>query len=417
MIAIYTFFLFLYRCILQIASFVVPKAKRLLVGQKQSDEALRHWLRGLNEQREIIWMHCASLGEFEQGRPVLEAIRQNYPDRQILLSFYSPSGFEVRKNTPLADLVVYLPPDYPGKMRQWVDLINPTLFIVVKYELWPNLFLALKDKEVCVFLISGIFREGHRYFGWASFFWKPVLQVVQHYYVQNELSKTLLHRIGIDQVTVSGDTRYDRVAAVAQQPKVDERYLEWQGDLPVVVLGSSYPEEESVMSALRSEWKGRYKWIVAPHHIDEDRIQSLLLEWEEEIVLASDIKAGKYADPRKSVLLLNTMGELGGVYSMGRLAIVGGGWGKGIHNTLEPAAHGLAVLWGPADGHFDEAKALIAAGAGRRCETLEALKKATTALLEDPKRMLEMGQSAQNHVLSNTGATAVFMEAVQRFLR
>ena len=171
MIAIYTCLLFLYRCLLQLASIIVPKAKLLLEGQRQSDTALSQWLGSLEEQREIIWMHCASLGEFEQGRPVLEALRKNFPKHHLLLSFYSPSGFEVRKNTPLADLVVYLPPDYPNKMKQWVQWIDPKLFIVVKYELWPNLFLALKEREVCVYLISGIFREGHRYFGWASFFW------------------------------------------------------------------------------------------------------------------------------------------------------------------------------------------------------------------------------------------------------
>ncbi len=416
MIAIYTCLLFLYRCLLQLASIIVPKAKLLLEGQRQSDTALSQWLGSLEEQREIIWMHCASLGEFEQGRPVLEALRKNFPKHHLLLSFYSPSGFEVRKNTPLADLVVYLPPDYPNKMKQWVQWIDPKLFIVVKYELWPNLFLALKEREVCVYLISGIFREGHRYFGWASFFWKPVLQAVRHYFVQNERSKTLLNRVGITQVTVNGDTRYDRVAAIAQQPQVDERYREWKGELPVVILGSSYSEEESVMTALRSEWKGKCKWIVAPHHIDDDRIQSLLLEWEEDVVLASDIKAGKYIDPRKSVLLLNTMGELGGVYALGSLAIVGGGWGKGIHNTLEPAAHGLGVLWGAADDHFDEAKALVAAGAGIRCETLDMMRKEILELLGDSSRMSQMGQHAQNHVLSNTGATAVLIEEMREVL-
>lgn len=417
MIRLYTFVFFIYRCLLRSAALFVPKAKLLISGQKASEINLNQWLKGLGANRKIVWMHCASLGEFEQGRPVLEAIQRDYPEVKILLSFYSPSGFEVRKDTPLADLVVYLPPDYPAKMRQWVQMVKPALFIVVKYELWPHLFRSLQANQVPVYLLSGIFKSGHRYFGWASVFWKPILKAVTHYFVQNELSKTLLAGLGISSVTVSGDTRYDRVVAIAKAPQVDERYKEWKASMPLIILGSSYPEEESVLASLRSEWKGKYKLVIAPHNIDEDRVDQLLLEWEDEMVLASEIKLGKYADPRKSVLLLNTMGELGGIYSMGDMAVVGGGWGRGIHNTLEPAAHGLAVLWGPADQGFDEAKALVLAQAGCRLETLDALKQELVSLWQDPEGIREMGQRAQQHVFSNTGATAVFMEKMRQVLK
>jgi 3-deoxy-D-manno-octulosonic-acid transferase len=336
---------------------------------------------------------------------------------QIVLTFYSPSGYEVRKNTPLADLVMYLGPDKPHVMSKWVSALKPSLFITVKYEVWPNLFLALYREKVPIYMLSAIFRKNHRYFGRFSHFWIPILQKVTHFYVQNELSATMLKKSGIDQVSVIGDTRYDRVISIARQAQIAEEYKQWIGNKPVLIIGSSYAAEESVFRTTKRMWRDRYKLIIAPHHIDEDNIQQILLEWAGDISLATELKTSRAIDITRPVLLLNTMGELGSVYSQGILAVIGGGWGKGIHNTLEPAAHGLAVVWGPEDGKFDEAGALLKAGGAKRFKSPNEMRKWLMEILERPDDLKKMGQIAREHVVSQVGATNRFIEMIAEQLR
>ena len=410
MMSLYTFLLYLYRALLKGATLFVPKAQLLWEGQKRSQKDLDQWLSTLPSKRNLIWMHCASLGEFEQGRPVLERIQQEYPSVFILLSFYSPSGFEVRKSTPLAHQVVYLTPDFPANVNAWVSKIAPDFFITVKYEVWPNLFYALNRAGVPIFMLSAIFRKDHRYFGWMSFFWRPVLRNVSHFFVQNTISGEMLDRMGITSHTLIGDTRYDRVFALSKNTVLPEVYEHWIGDTPVIILGSSYSTEESIVKFIWNDWKGRFKLIIAPHHIDDENISRIMMEWEGDIFLATDLKGNKSIDMRKGVMLLNTMGELGGLYSKGILAVVGGGWEGGIHNTLEPAAHGLAVVWGPKDHGFEEAKRLSDEGGGNRFGAPQQLKDWLSVHLGDHAVLRKMGQSAQRHVQSNTGATEQFMK-------
>jgi len=417
MITLYTALLHVYRFLLRVASLFVPKAKLLLEGQRRSEEELNQWLTTLPRERKLVWMHCASLGEFEQGRPVLERIQQEYPSMLILLSFYSPSGYEVRKSTPLAHQVVYLTPDFPKNVRAWVGKIAPDFFITVKYEVWPNLFSALNRAVVPIFMLSAIFRKDHRYFGGMSFFWKPVLRNVSHFFVQNVTSCEMLDGLGINAHTLIGDTRYDRVFALSQNTALPEVYEHWIGHTPVLILGSSYSMEESIVKFIWNDWKGRFKLIIAPHHIDEDNIARIMMEWEGDIFLATDLKANKSIDMRKSVMLLNTMGELGGLYSKGTLAVVGGGWEGGIHNTLEPAAHGLAVLWGPRDQTFEEAKSLSSTGGGKRFSSPQELKDWLSIYLGEHDTLKKMGQLAQQEVKNNVGATERFMMYLRPFLQ
>lgn len=414
---LYNCLFFIYHCLLRGASYVVPRAKQLIEGQQWSEKEIARWVTQRKMGQKLVWMHCASLGEFEQGRPVLEKLRSDFSEVLILLSFYSPSGFEVRKNTPLADLVVYLGPDKPKTMEHWVGLVSPTLFITVKYEVWPNLFTELEKQRVPIYLLSAIFRAQHRYFGRFRRFWTPILSKVTLFFVQNEHSKQLLNSVGIDQVMVIGDTRYDRVHTIAQNNKVLEEYEQWIGKKPVIILGSSYTVEESILRAIKREWRDHYKLIIAPHHIDEDNVQQILLEWSGDISLASELKTSRAIDVTRPVLLLNTMGELGSLYAKGSLAIIGGGWGKGIHNTLEPAAHGLAVIWGPKDDKFEEASKLVESGGGMRFSRPVEMQRWLLRVLQSPDELKTMGNRARNHVRLHLGATDHFMEVVSKKLR
>jgi 3-deoxy-D-manno-octulosonic-acid transferase len=417
MMGLYTLGLGCYRILLRLAALFVPKAQLLITGQRKSELKLKERKQVLHSSSQRIWMHCASLGEFEQGRPVLEKLKKDYPAVFIVLTFYSPSGFEIRKDTPLADLVLYLPPDYPSITRQWVKEIAPTVFISVKYEIWPNLFRSLKKEHVPILMLSAIFREDHRYFGMFSFFWKPILHCVSYFGVQNQTSLDRLTAMGVARAERIGDTRYDRVWSLAQQAKVAEEYVHWLLGRKALIIGSSYEREERVMWATRAHWQKDFVLIIAPHHIDERNVDRLKKMWGQEMVLATELKTSNSCGEGKSVLLLNTMGELGGLYSLGTLALVGGGWGKGIHNTLEPAAHGLAVIWGPEDQNFDEARGLIAAGGGARFQTEDDMSEWIIRHLEEAEYWKKMGQNARNHVIGSIGATDRFMEVLKSFLK
>jgi 3-deoxy-D-manno-octulosonic-acid transferase len=391
-----------YQILLGLASLFSLKAAQLFKGQLQSVAMMKEW-RVQNPDAQVFWIHAASLGEFEQGRPVIEEFKARYPTAKVVLTFYSPSGYEVRKNYSGADLILYLPVDTSRAMSSFIKAMRPSTVAIVKYEVWPNMLRILQGRGIPIVLFSAIFRPKHRFFsGLLKGYWKGVLQRIEFIHVQNESSGLLLSGIGIDQWTVSGDTRYDRVWKVAQEAVLKTEFANWKGKSRVVVLGSSYEEEETMIQSLVLKYND-VKWVIAPHHIEEHRIASIEQRFLGETVRATEmLQTGKGLEKR--VLILNTMGDLGGLYRLGEMAVVGGGWGKGIHNILEPAAHGCAVLWGPNDGRFMEAELMAEHGGGSRVEDMEQAKRQLEDWIEHTEKGEEVGKNARDLVRRGAGA-------------
>jgi 3-deoxy-D-manno-octulosonic-acid transferase len=399
-----------YQILLGLASLFSLKAAQLFKGQLQSIALMKEW-RAQNSEAKVFWMHAASLGEFEQGRPVIEEFKARYPTAKVVLTFYSPSGYEVRKNYHGADLILYLPVDTSISMSRFIQAMRPSTVVIVKYEVWPNMLRILQGRGIPIVLFSAIFRPKHRFFsGVLKGYWKSVLHRIGYFHLQDEASAQLLSGVGIDQWTVSGDTRYDRVWKVAQEAVLKTEFANWKGDSRVVVLGSSYEEEETMIESLVFKYNN-VKWVIAPHHIDEQRIASIEQRFSGETVRATEmLQTGVGLDKR--VLILNTMGDLGGLYRLGEMAVVGGGWGKGIHNILEPAAHGCAVLWGPNDGRFMEAKLMVEQGGGARVEEIEHAKKQLEDWIEHAEKGEEVGKNARELVRRGAGATDKVLKTI-----
>jgi 3-deoxy-D-manno-octulosonic-acid transferase len=400
-----------YQMLLGLASMFSVKAAQLFKGQLQSIALMKEW-RMQNPDAKVFWIHAASLGEFEQGRPVIEEFKERYPTAKVVLTFYSPSGYEVRKNYSGADLILYLPVDTTKAMYRFIKAMRPSIVAIVKYEVWPNMLRILQESGIPVILFSAIFRPQHRFFsGLLKGYWKGVLQRIEFIHVQDEASGLLLSGIGIDQWTVSGDTRYDRVWKVAQEAVLKIEFANWKGKSRVVVLGSSYEEEETMIEFLVLKYND-VKWVIAPHHIDEHRIASIEQRFLGETVRATEmLQTGVGLDKR--VLILNTMGDLGGLYRLGEMAVVGGGWGKGIHNILEPAAHGCAVLWGPNDGRFMEAKLMAEHGGGSRVEDMGKAKQQLEDWIGQAMQVEELGRNARDLVKAGTGATDKVLKTIE----
>lgn len=341
----------LYRAIVGLAASIGgnQKAKLWIEGRKEVWEGLSGALAG---DRPVIWMHAASLGEFEQGRPVLEALRQQYPGYRILLTFFSPSGYEVRKDYKGADHVCYLPLDTASNARRFLDIVRPSLAVFVKYEFWYHFLTGLFTRKTPVLLVSGIFRQGQAFFRPYGSMFRSLLQGMTHIFVQNEVSGILLQNIGIQQFTRSGDTRFDRVWALQQQPVSLPSIAQFITGAKVLVAGSTWPVDEAMLAAWWKASRQDYQLIIAPHETGEDRLAGIEALFPE-AVRYSALKPGK-------VLIIDNVGMLSALYRYGRVAYVGGGFGKeGIHNLLEPATYGRPVLIGPVFHQFHEAVQLV----------------------------------------------------------
>lgn len=373
-----------------------------------SDKA-RLWLRGRRNHipalpetsSRTVWMHCASLGEFEQGRPVLEAIRKKNPDTRIVLTFFSPSGYEVRKNYPGADYVFYLPADLPGNALRFFDAVKPDLGIIVKYEFWQGYLHGAKAKNIPLYLISGIFREDMPFFRFYGTFFRRGLAAFRHFFVQDEDSKKLLYRIGFQNVTVCGDTRLDRVREAAAAPAEIPEIAAFKGNNLLWVCGSTWPaDDEKIFGALKRT-ANRPKTLLVPHDINPDSLRRLRTRNPElRISLFSE-----GLKPDADVLVLDTMGMLMRAYAYADFAYVGGGFGRAVHNTMEPAAYGIPTAFGPRHEKFREIAGLLTCGGGI-CLTSDAdfdafLKRMVT----EPEAREKMGDACRRYVEENAGAT------------
>jgi len=332
---IYNIGIYLYVLAIRIASVFNEKAKLWVTGRRNLFQSLSVWRK--ENEGDLIWIHCASLGEFEQGRPIIEAIKKEKSSTKIVLTFFSPSGYEIRKKYAFADYVCYLPSDTPRNARKFIEVLRPKAALIVKYEYWANFFFACKKLEVPLIIISGILRKEQRFFGLFSSFWKRVLNCVTHFFVQNEETQNLLSGIGFRNITVSGDSRFDRVIEIANNAKPLEDIALFKGNFFCVIAGSSWPQEEEILHRWLERWKTvNIKLIIVPHEISAGHISSI------EKLFSSSVKWSERKTKDISisnVLIVDTIGLLSSIYRYADVAVIGGGFGKGIHNWEGNSQH------------------------------------------------------------------------------
>ena len=419
---IYNLIIYLYLLGVAIYSRFNEKVRKMWRGEREAFRILRE---KVDPNAKYVWFHAASLGEFEQGRPLMEQLRRDHPEYKILLTFFSPSGYEVRKNYEGADIICYLPLDTPVNAIRFLRLVRPVMAFFIKYEFWYNYLHILKHRGVPVYSVSSIFRPEQVFFKWYGRQYRRVLNCFTHFFVQNEQSKDLLTKIGITDVTVVGDTRFDRVLQIkeaAKQLPVVEAFLEVRGekrevrDCPkVFVAGSSWQSDEEIFIKYFNEHRD-WKLIIAPHVIGEDHLKQIekLLEGRKVIrYTAAEKSLTSSLSPLSSydVLIIDCFGLLSSIYHYGDVAYVGGGFGVGIHNTLEAAVWDVPVFFGPNNQKFQEAQGLKKNG-GFEIRNYETFADQMDRLAADPTYLKTQGQKAGQFVQSLAGATEEVLAAI-----
>ena len=379
------------------------------------------WIKGRQQQKlarfnSSIWFHFASLGEFEQGRPILEAMREQYSEKSIVVTFFSPSGYEIRKNTPLADAVYYLPLDTSNNARDFIDTIKPDMAIFTKYEYWYHYFNELHRRNIPLYVVSGIFRPGQVFFKWYGGLHRKMLSFVTHFFLQDESSEQLLNKLGLANITVSGDTRFDRVWANAQNPKEIAGVSEFKNGQKLFIAGSTWPEDEKLLATLPTLYPD-WKFIFAPHEIGEEKINNLINLLPKDSVLKysqlKDIQSDLISHiSHLTSLVIDNIGMLSSLYAYGDIAYIGGGFGAGIHNTLEAAAFGLPVIFGPHYLKFNEARELIALKAGFSIGDETQLKGIVDTLIMDEAFYSTTRKKIYNYVQEHIGATKMIIDHI-----
>ncbi len=389
------------------------KAKLFVQGRKAIFKTISEGFTP-NPSAKRIWFHCASLGEFEQGRPIIEKIKSTFPESAIFLTFFSPSGYEVRKHYALADFVSYLPLDSPGNANKFLDIVKPDLAFFIKYEFWHYYLAEMKRRNIPVLSVSAIFRTDQLFFKPYGSFHRQMLRCFDHIFVQNQVSKELLEGIGITQVSLSGDTRFDRVAQLANQRKDIPLAAKFQNGQPTMVIGSSWQDDMKVLMSFINRNPYNLKYIIAPHEISEENIQA--------IMTATSLSCIRYSQAdlseihRYDILIIDNIGLLSSLYAYGDYAYVGGAFGKGLHNILEAATYGVPILFGNKSyGKFQEAKDLIALGGAFAIQNQDELNKVFQTLSSFSARTAA-GQTNKTYVESNTGATDKIMAYCQPIL-
>ena len=404
---LYNIGIILYAKSIALAARWYPKARLWSEGRKDLFERMAE---AIKPEDRVVWVHSSSLGEFEQGRPVIEKIRVRYPDYKILLTFFSPSGYEIRKNYQGADYIFYLPADTAKNARRFLDIAHPEVAIFVKYEFWINLLAELRKRGVKSYVISAIFRRNSVFFRWYGAMWRKALRTFNTIFVQNEESKKLLAEIGFNNVVVAGDSRFDRVAEIARQAKKIDLIDRFRGGNRLFVAGSTWGPDEEILIQLINE-NPSVKFVIAPHEMEEERL----------VRIESAVKGGALRYTRctpltsfgsKQVLILDTMGMLSSVYGYAEFSYIGGGFGVGIHNTLEAATFGLPIAFGPNYQKFKEARDMISLGAARSISTYEELKGWFSPLRDDEKHLKAVSQISKEYTSKHQGATEIFFKTV-----
>ena len=397
---------------LHLAALFSLKIRQFVSGRKQVFSYLkanRDW------NKPLIWIHTASLGEFEQGAPVLDKLIQEYPDHQFLVTFFSPSGYEVKKDRLSPHLVTYLPMDSRWNARKFIRLAQPDIALFVKYEVWPRFFRELDKTGVPILLLSAIFRRRQVYFKWYGGFLKKALRRVAHFYVQDTRSADLLRELGIQQATVSGDTRFDRVLEILEDPKELPFMENFRGDRTCLVCGSTWPEDHQQLLPFINSADKEYCFVIAPHKTDAKTIEALQKEIRQPSALYSRRKDTDLQNV--SVLIVDTIGLLTQIYRYAHLAYVGGGFATGLHNTLEPAVYGVPVLIGPGYQGFREAEDLVATGGILVITDAAECASQAGELMANPGLRAKLGKVNKAYIEKNKGASDHILRGIRRLLR
>ncbi|WP_212900963.1 3-deoxy-D-manno-octulosonic acid transferase [Capnocytophaga canimorsus] len=403
----YTLSIYVVGFILKIIALFNKKIKLFVQGRKNVFPYLKE---NIQKGERYVWVHTASLGEFEQGLPVIKALKNK--GKKILVTFFSPSGYEVRKNSPDADMVVYLPLDTPKNARKFLEIVQPEMAVFVKYEFWYHYLNQLKNRGIKTYLLSGIFRENQIFFKPYGVMMRDALRCFNHFFVQNETSKKLLQSIGFENVTVSGDTRFDRVSEIVKRDNVLDFMEAFKGDSLCVVFGSSWESDEEIyLKAINYSNSQNVKFVIAPHDIKPEKTESFRRKIALKTVFFSQ-KEGKNLS-EYDVLILDTIGILTKVYSYADIAYVGGGMGNsGLHNVLEPAVFGIPVMIGKNYDKFAEAKALVERGGVISVSTEKELQEKLHLLIQNPNKRSEMGGINKDFIQKSSGATEKFLNFV-----
>ncbi|MBQ8529790.1 MAG: 3-deoxy-D-manno-octulosonic acid transferase [Parabacteroides sp.] len=409
----YSILIHFYAFIVALISPFHRKARLMRWGQWKTNRILRE---KIDRNAKYIWFHASSLGEFEQGRPMMEKIKQEHPDYKILLTFFSPSGYEVRKNYNGADVICYLPFDTPFRVKKFLRLAHPVMAVFIKYEFWGNYLHELKKRGIPVYIISAIFRPDQLFFQWFGAPYRKMLYNFTHLFVQDERSKELLAEFNIRNVTVCGDTRFDRVLDICRQarelPNVERFVKNEKGEqVQTLIAGSSWPQDEDIFIPYFNKHP-ELKLIIAPHEIHQEHLTYIESLLKRPSVRLSEVLQDNHLLEGKDCLIVDSFGMLSSIYRYGTIAYIGGGFGAGIHNTLEAAVYGIPVLFGPRYQKFKEARDLIKVGGGFSISSKEEFTDKMDELLTNQQTLATAGKSAGNFVSGNAGATEQILKEV-----
>lgn len=405
----YSLTIYLYLLGVAIGSIFNKKIKTMWRGEKHTFDVLKE---KVDPKAKYVWFHAASLGEFEQGRPIMEHFRSEHPEYKILLTFFSPSGYEVRKNYEGADIVCYLPLDTPGNAKRFLKLVSPSMAFFIKYEFWWNYLRVLKKKNIPVYSVSSIFRDEQIFFKWYGNSYKHVLDCFDHFFVQNEKSRKLLSGIGLDNVTITGDTRFDRVIDIKNEAKQLPVVESFRGSSKVFVAGSSWAPDEDIFIKFFNEHTD-WKLIIAPHVVNEEHVKQITDKLNRKTVRYTQTDEAEAANA--DCLIIDCYGMLSSIYNYGDVSYVGGGFGVGIHNVLEAAVWGMPVIFGPNNQRFQEAQELKAADGGFEIKDYDDFVKIMSSFMNDAHHLEECGVKASEYVASKSGATKKILSSLKFF--
>ena len=404
---IYNLGIHIYQLGIRLAGLFSDKPAKMVKGHREAYDLLKN---KIDRNARYIWFHAASLGEFEQGRPLIERIRKEYPQYKILQTFFSPSGYEVRKNYEGADIVCYLPMDTPGNAKKFIDLVNPYMVFFVKYEFWQNYLNTLYNKGIPVYSVSSIFRPNQIFFRWYGKGYQQVLKTFEHLFVQNEESKKLLATIGVMNTTVVGDTRFDRVLDICKAAKQLPLVQKFKGDSLTFVAGSSWgPDEEIFIKYFNAH--PELKLIIAPHVVNDGHLKEIMSKLQRSCIRYT--QATEENVQQADCLIIDCYGLLSSIYRYGEISYIGGGFGVGIHNVLEAAVYGIPVIFGPNNKKFREAQHLLANKGGFEIKNYEDFETLMDKFLTDESYLEQSGKAAGDYVKNNSGAMEKIMDCVK----
>ncbi len=411
MVLLYNIGIFLYGFLVRIAAPFNSKAKSMIRGRKNWKTELQS---RIEKDDRYLWFHCASLGEFEQGRPVIEEAKIRFPQYKILLTFFSPSGYEIRKNYGGADIICYLPMDTKKNARSFIDMVKPEKVFFVKYEFWYHFITELKSRKIPLYIISAIFRENQQFFNstpWGRWY-RKLLFCFEHFFIQNKKSAELLNSIGLNNFTISGDTRFDRVASIAAGAKKFEIVEKFKANSQLIIAGSTWKPDEELLIEFINNTKAvdKVKFIIAPHEVSSSNINRIHQLLKKPAISFS--KVGNSTVDEHEVLIIDSIGILSSLYQYGNLAYIGGGFGVGIHNILEAATFGLPVIFGPNYKKFKEAKDLVDEKGARSICNFNELESALNLLLKDKAELKNASGICKKYVEKNVGSTKLIVKKV-----